>query len=180
MEAIGIVTRSDEQRTGDVGADAFDGEQLRRGGADELLQVHIQGVDLGAELPIADGQPLQGQLGGRQWSDERGPRSHGAEGRHDPDQLGHGQGAQPGTQFIGGGNDQGMQLIGGLGAGLHRGAASQPQGSDHFDATIAGLRLADRPCRPALPARRLRHRADRTCHVVAGPVDRGDGGARLR
>ena len=50
MEAVGIVAGRHEQRTGDVGTDAFDGDQLWRGGADELLQLCIQGVDLGTEL----------------------------------------------------------------------------------------------------------------------------------
>jgi hypothetical protein len=68
-------------------------EELRRGAGDELLQVHIQGLDLGAELPVADGEPLQGQLGGRQRGAQGGPGPHGTEGGHERDQLGHGQGA---------------------------------------------------------------------------------------
>jgi hypothetical protein len=38
---------------------------------------------------------------------------------------------------------KGVQLIGRLGAGLHRRSAGQPQGSNHLDVTIAGLGLPD-------------------------------------
>jgi hypothetical protein len=62
VETLGIVAGRDEQRSGDVGADALDGEKLRRGGADELLQVPVQGIDLGTELPIADGEPFKASL----------------------------------------------------------------------------------------------------------------------
>ncbi|MFF8432404.1 hypothetical protein ACF07Y_46270 [Streptomyces sp. NPDC016566] len=38
------------------------------------------------------------------------------------------------------GDDQGFELVDGLRAGLHRTASGDPQGADHFDSTVTGLR----------------------------------------
>ena len=96
-----------------------------------------------------------------------GSRSHGTEGRHEGDQLGHGQGTQASTQVVGCGDHQGVQLIGRLGAGLHRRSAGQPQGADHLDLAIPGLGLPDD--RPGLHGPRGRFGVERIGLAASAP-----------
>jgi hypothetical protein len=87
VEAVGIVASRYQQGTSNVGADAFASEQSRCGGADELLQVPIECLDLGTELAIADGEPFQGQLGCCHGGAQRGPCPNGPERRGTADQY---------------------------------------------------------------------------------------------
>jgi hypothetical protein len=84
-QAVGVVARGHQQGGGGVGADALEGDQVRGGRGDQLAQVGVERLDLGGQLPVPDGDHLQGDLGGRGWG-ARGARPE--RGGH-RDQAGH-------------------------------------------------------------------------------------------
>jgi hypothetical protein len=90
--------------------------QLRCGLDDQPVQLGIQPADLGGKGQPTAGQLAHGQLGRRQ---RRGKRPRPEAGRTGDQRLDR-QGADLGAERLGGGDDQVVELVGGLGAGEYR------------------------------------------------------------
>ncbi len=115
MEPVGVVAGGEQQRAGSVRADTALGDELRRelGGdpaepGDGARELGVQKRDAGCEL-------TQGQAGDRGDAVIVGADPEGGAGR---EQLTARQVSESGAQFVGGGDQDGEQLVEGLGAGL--------------------------------------------------------------
>jgi hypothetical protein len=139
-QPLGVVAGGHQQRGGGVGSDALDGDEVRSGLGHQVAEVGVERVDLGGQLPVPDRDRLQGDLGRRR----RGARSAWPEPGGGRDQPGHAEPAQRRPQVVRCGHDQGVELVGGLGARLHRRAAGGVQRPDALDRAGARLRLGGR------------------------------------
>ena len=138
MEPVGIVAYSGEQCGAGVRPDSLDLEQIRCGLARQAFDLDIEGGDLFGKVLVPHGERLQGQLAGRL---QRSYRSWSKADRS-ACQLGDRQPAQAFAQVVGRGDDDRVQLVGSLGARLHRRSAGYAQHAEHLHRTVLGLGLA--------------------------------------
>jgi hypothetical protein len=116
-QPLRVVTGRDQQRRSGQRVDALRGDQRGRDPVDEPCHLRSQFVCLGVELQVAPSQAPQRVAGHRRW------RVGGVAGTHlrgHSDQAAKAQIAQLVAELVWGGDDQGSQLVGGLGAGLDR------------------------------------------------------------
>ena len=132
----GVVAGGDEQRCRGLRADAASAQQRRVGSFAQAAQLGVKVLDLRGESLVAAGQGAQRPLG--RSADEItvcvGP--HPGAGL---DGAGRVQCPQAVFDGLGGGHDDSVDLVGGDGAGLDRGAARHTQGPDRLDASVGAL-----------------------------------------
>ena len=131
---VGVVAGRDEQRSGGVGADPASTEQRRVGLFAQCEQVCVESVDLSCERPVAACQRPQRCLGRRVDSVGGGV---GAQSGARVDDGGGAKSAQPVFEVLGGGDDEAVDLVGGLGACLDRRSAGHRQHPDRLDGPVA-------------------------------------------
>jgi hypothetical protein len=83
-ETIRVVTGCDEQGGGDVGADPFDRDQVGRCLGHQERQLCLKGLDLVAQLPMADRERLERQLHRRRWRRQWRARPEGGRSLDQP------------------------------------------------------------------------------------------------
>ena len=135
-DPLGVVAGGDEQQGGGVGADTVEGEQARRGRADEVgeLVVEAGAVGVDVEHPAAEG--LHGQLGGVHDGVAVGVRAQRGGG------LGEGadgDATEPFPQLIGGAEAEMAELVEALDAGVAPGAEGDQQHPDRLHVAVGGL-----------------------------------------
>ncbi len=136
-DAVGVVAGAGEELAGDLGADTANREQVGRDLPDQLGDVQVGFVDFLAELVVAAGESTEGGLGGLCGVAELVAGTQpGAAG----DDLRRGQVTQPLAQLRWAGDDQRLDLMGGLTPGFDRAGPGDAECPDRLDAAIAPLR----------------------------------------
>ena len=101
----------------------MDGQESGRGFDGETAQLDVELVELSGEEPVALGEAAEGKLGGRCRGGDRSRTEPGGEG----DEGVVAEVAEALAKVGGSGEDQGVHLVGDLGAHLHRGASGDPK-----------------------------------------------------
>nr|WP_324615851.1 hypothetical protein [Streptomyces puniciscabiei] len=137
----GVVPHGDQESDGAVRTDAHRFEQLWGVPFDEPGQALVQLIDLSGELFDALGEHAQRHVGGlgHRVLFSFSPAIGWAEGRAGAEQLGVAQARQPFPQGGVGDDQDGLELIDRLGAGLDRGVLGQLEDPGAVHRTVAGL-----------------------------------------
>jgi hypothetical protein len=169
-EPAGVVPGGGEQRTGHVGTGTEDGHQPRCGRARQAGERGLQPGDLCGQGLVAPGELPHGQLGRRDRVGWRLPAPQGGDPR---DPGSGGQRTQLTTQRFWGADDQRVELVGGLRAGLERERLATRSARMASTAPSRALGLLRR-CRPGQHVRPLRRRRGRTCPGGVGSAGWAD------
>ena len=135
FHTLGVVASCDQQLGGGVGTDAAGGQQGRVGLGAEASDLDIELCDLGVEDLVAEGQAAESLL-------RVADRGHFPLGRNRAHTRTRALSFMPSWLVLyrlWGTNHQGMELVGGLGAGLGGGAAGNCQHPYPLDRSVTGL-----------------------------------------
>ena len=133
---VGVVAGGDQQRSCDLGTDAARGEQSGVGVFAQAQQLGVELGDLDAERLVAPCQGAQCPLGCGLDDVGAGIRAQTGAGVHD---AGGAQTSKPFFEVLTGGDQQAVDLVGGLGAGLDCGAACHAQHPDRLHRPVGGF-----------------------------------------
>jgi len=135
VQPPGVVAGGDQQRGGAVGADAVQVAQLGSVAGGEGVELLGEQGDLGVEVLVALAQAAQGQPDRR---GRGGQRAH-LELGGGTDQPAGGQATQLLAELGWGGDQQPLEGVDGLGAGLDRGLAGGAERAQHLHHPVLGL-----------------------------------------
>lgn len=172
VQPLGVVSPGDQESDGAVRADAHRFEQPRGMEFDEPGQVLVQLVDLSGELLDALGEHAQGHAGGLGHRVLVSPTAGWAEARAGVERLGVTEARHAFPQGGVGDDQDGLELVDRLGAGLGRGALGELEDPGAVHRTIAGL--APSPGTTAEHGSRCGPRIERVrlCRADGGPTGR--------
>ena len=147
-DPVGVVAGAGEELAGDLGADTGKGEQRGRDLTDQLVELVVGFADLLGQLLVASGESAQRGLGGLFGVAEVVAGTQPGAGAMI---IGVEQVTQLLAQLGWTGDDQRLDLVGGLATGFDRAGAGHAERPDGLDVAVAQLRH-DR-CRPDRTAR---------------------------
>ena len=136
VEAVGVVAGGDEECGGGVGSDAVGGEQGEVSGSAQGAEFAVEGGDLGAEGLVAPGEAAQRPFGG---ADERVGGGVGAQAGAGVDEDAAAQTSELVFERLGDRDEQAVDLVVRLSAGLERGAARDGEHADRLDGAVVGF-----------------------------------------
>ena len=161
----GVVAGGDEECGGCVGSDAVGGEQGGVGGSAQGAEFAVEGGDLSAERLVAPGEAAQRTFGRREQRVGGGGRSQAGAG---VDEGAAAVAAEVVFERLGDRDEEAVDLVVCLCAGLDRGAARDGEHADRLDGAVVGFGHGGGVAGEGGARARLRRRRCRICRRGGG------------